>query len=130
MLVISTVLAAGLLSLLAVRLRAERPDPRPKRLPVMLLLSAMLGAGAVFAYYPAALFFGYVIEGWLDQPLRDIVLWLVITVLCYLVFLIARLFARLLHLSKKHTLTALTLLFVILLVGVYVLYVRISGNYF
>ena len=130
MLVISTVLAAGLLSLLAVRLRAARPDSRPKRLPVMLLLSALLGTGAVFAYYPAAFFFGDVIEGWLDQPLLDIVLWLVITVLCYLVFLIARLFARLLHLSKKHTLTALILLFVILLVGVYVLYVRISGNYF
>ena len=126
---LSSALAGGLLSLLAVTLRREFPKAKPGRLPVMLLLLIPLTAGAIFGYYPSAVFFGYIIDGWFDNPLENILGWICMALLVYLVFLIARLIARLLSLTKKNTLVSLTLMLACLLAGVYILYVRISDSF-
>ena len=56
LLLLAPVLAAGLLSVFAVKKHTEQPNEKPGRLPIMILLLLPLTAGATYAYYLGAFF--------------------------------------------------------------------------
>ena len=128
-LLLAPVLAAGLLSLLAVRMHQEQPKAKPGRLPLMILLLIPLTAGATYVYYLGAFVMSFVTDSQVFRPWNNVVLALCMALMAYIAFLLGRLLARLLGLTRKNRLISLTVMLVLMLAMTYASYVYISGNF-
>lgn len=129
LLLLSPVLAAGLLSLLAVKKGKELSNAKPGRLWLMLLLLLLLTAGVTYGYYLGSFFLSFVADSCFAVPWRTVFLVFCMVVMAYIAFLLGRLLARLLRLTKKNRLISLAVMLVLLLAETYASYVYISGNF-
>ncbi len=129
LLLLAPVLAAGLLSVFAVKKHTEQPNEKPGRLPIMILLLLPLTAGATYAYYLGAFFLSFVTDSRFARPWNLVVLVLCMIFMAYIAFLLGRLLARILCLTKKNRLISLAVMLVLMLAMTYASYVYISGNF-
>ena len=123
------ILAAGLLSLLGVKRGKELPKAKPGRLWLMLLLLIPLTAGATYGYYLGAFFLSFVADSRFGRPWKTVFLVFCMVIMAYIAFLLGRLLAHLLCLTKKNRLVSLAVMLVLLLAATYASYVYISGNF-
>ena len=129
LLLLAPVLAAGLLSVFAVKKHKEQPKARPGRLPLMILLLIPLTAGATYVYYLGAFVMSFVTDSQVFRPWNNAVLALCMALMAYIAFLLGRLLARMLCLTKKNRLISLAVMLVLMLAMTYASYVYISGNF-
>lgn len=129
LLLLAPVLAAGLLSVFAVKKHTEQPNEKPGRLPIMILLLLPLTASATYAYYLGAFFLSFVTNSRFARPWNLVVLVLCMIFMAYIAFLLGRLLARMLCLTKKNRLISLAVMLVLMLAMTYASYVYISGNF-
>lgn len=129
LLLLSPILLAGIITLLIVRKKQELPNARPGRLPFMLILLLPLAAGATYAYYLGAFFLSFVTDSQFARPWNMVVLVLCMIFMAYIAFLLGRLLARMLCLTKKNRLISLTVMLVLMPAMTYASYVYISGEF-
>ena len=129
LLLLAPLLAAGLLSVFAVKKHKEQPKEKPGRLPLMLLLLLPLTAGATYGYYLGSFFLSFVTDSHFSRPWNTVVLVFCMVLMAYIAFLLGRLLARILCLTKKNRLISLAMMLVLMLVMTYASYVYISGNF-
>ena len=129
LLLLAPVLAAGLLSVFAVKKHKEQPNEKPGRLPIMILLLLPLTAGATYVYYLGAFVMSFVTDSQVFRPWNNVVLALCMALMAYIAFLLGRLLARMLCLTKKNRLISLSVMLVLMLAMTYASYVYISGNF-
>ncbi len=129
LMLLSPLLAAGLLSLPAVKKGKEMPNAKPGRLWLMLLLLLPLTVGVTYGYYLGAFFLSFVAESYFGNPWRTVFLVFCMVIIAYIALLLGRLLAHLLQLTKKNRLISAAVMTLLLMAETYAFYVYISGSY-